>query len=226
MTSKLTPMLQQYTAIKNEHQDVILMFRLGDFYEMFGDDAITASKVLEITLTSRDAGKGGRIPMCGVPYHAVDRYIAKLISNGHRVAICDQVEDPKLTKGIVRREVTRVVTAGTVLEDTMLDSKSNNYLVAPSEYQNTYGLSVIDISTGEFLLTESSDDNASQQIIDEIIRLSPSELLIPEEKSEWITKIESACSCSKTTFEPDGFVSPKEILLKHFSTFFPSGFWL
>lgn len=224
MTSKLTPMLQQYTAIKNEHQDVILMFRLGDFYEMFGDDAITASKVLEITLTSRDAGKGGRIPMCGVPYHAVDRYIAKLISNGHRVAICDQVEDPKLTKGIVRREVTRVVTAGTVLEDTMLDSKSNNYLVAPSEYQNTYGLSVIDISTGEFLLTESSDDNASQQIIDEIIRLSPSELLIPEEKSEWITKIESACSCSKTTFEPDGFVSPKEILLKHFSTSSLRGF--
>ncbi|MHB1457916.1 MAG: MutS N-terminal domain-containing protein, partial [Armatimonadota bacterium] len=122
MTSKLTPMLQQYNTIKKEHPDVILMFRLGDFYEMFGDDAKVASQELEITLTSRDAGATGRMPMCGVPYHAVERYIARLISKGFRVAICDQVEDAKLAKGLVRREVTRVVTPGTVLEDTMLNA--------------------------------------------------------------------------------------------------------
>jgi len=123
-------MLQQYTAVKQEHPDVILMFRLGDFYEMFGEDAHIASKELEITLTSRDAGKSGRMPMCGVPYHSVDRYIARLISRGYRVAICDQIEDTRSAKGLVKREVTRVVTPGTVLEDSMLDPGCNNYLMA------------------------------------------------------------------------------------------------
>lgn len=150
MNPKLTPMLRQYMAIKKEYPDVILMFRLGDFYEMFGKDAEIAAKELEITLTSRDAGKAGRIPMCGVPYHSVERYIARLISRDYRVAICDQVEDPKLAKGLVKREVIRVVTPGTIIEDSMLNSKSNNYLVAIAFRQGVFGLAVSDISTGEF----------------------------------------------------------------------------
>src|ERR1051325_3819381 len=152
-TPRDTPMVGQYRSIKAKHPDVILMFRLGDFYEMFWDDAQVASEALEITLTSRpDKGRNERIPMCGVPFHAVDRYVARLIAKGHRVAICDQVEDPKFAKGIVRREVTRVVTPGTVLEDAMLEAKANNYLVAAvpgggSETVTGFGLAVCDVST-------------------------------------------------------------------------------
>ncbi|HHX40599.1 MAG TPA: DNA mismatch repair protein MutS, partial [Armatimonadetes bacterium] len=127
---KLTPMLRQYQSIKQQHPEVILLFRLGDFYEMFGEDAVTAAPILDVVLTGRDAGAQGRIPMCGVPHHSVDKYIAKLIAAGLRVAVCDQVEDPRFARGLVRRQVTRVVTPGTVLEDSMLDSKVNNYLVA------------------------------------------------------------------------------------------------
>lgn len=218
MTSKLTPMLQQYTAIKKEHPDVILMFRLGDFYEMFGDDAKTASQQLEITLTSRDAGASGRMPMCGVPYHAVERYIARLISKGFRVAICDQVEDAKVAKGLVRREVTRVVTPGTVLEDTMLNARSNNFLAAPSLRQDVYGLSVIDISTGEFLVTEISGSGAEQKMLDEIARLSPAEILIPDESNDFIERLKSINGARLTEFSIDSFMSTREILLAHFGT--------
>lgn len=222
MAAKLTPMLQQYTEIKKEHPDVILMFRLGDFYEMFGDDAKIASQVLEITLTSRDAGNSGRIPMCGVPYHAVDRYIARLIGSGYRVAICDQMEDPKLAKGIVRRQVTRIVTAGTILEDSMLDSKSNNYLAAPARYQDVYGLAIIDISTGEFLITEAKGDGGAQRIIDEIVRLSPAEVIVMDD-DEWAQSICAAAS-NITNFTPDGFMSSRDILLAHFGTTSLRGF--
>jgi len=224
MSSKLTPMLQQYTAIKREHPDVILMFRLGDFYEMFGDDAKIAAQELEITLTSREAGGAGRIPMCGVPYHSVDRYVARLISRGYRVAICDQVEDPKQAKGLVKREVTRVITPGTVLEDAMLDATSNNYLVAPARRQETFGLAVIDISTGEFLVTEMSGDGAEQRLLEEIGRLSPAEVLVPEEADELTTRIQEACNARFTQFALDGFMSAKDILLKHFGTASLRGF--
>ena len=224
MTVNLTPMLQQYTTIKQEHPDVILMFRLGDFYEMFGDDAKVAAQELEITLTSRDAGNAGRIPMCGVPFHSVDRYVARLISRGYRVAICDQVEDPKLAKGLVKRKVTRVVTPGTVLEDSMLEAKSNNYLAAPARHDDTYGLAVIDISTGEFLVTEVSGQNAEQRLLDEIGRLSPAEILVPEEPDELITRIQEIASARFTPFVLDGFVAPKEVLQKHFGTASLRGF--
>ncbi|MHB1000196.1 MAG: DNA mismatch repair protein MutS [Armatimonadota bacterium] len=224
MTPKLTPMLQQYMSVKNEYPDVILMFRMGDFYEMFGDDAKIAAKELEITLTSREAGSSGRIPMCGVPYHAVDRYIARLISRGFRVAICDQVEDPKKAKGLVRREVTRVVTPGTVFEDTMLDARSNNFLVAPSRRQDTYGLAIIDISTGEFLITELSGTGAERKFLDELGRLAPAEILVPDEPDELTTRIQEICNARLTEFTTDGFMSSRDILLKQFGTVSLRGF--
>ncbi|MDI6828067.1 MAG: DNA mismatch repair protein MutS [Armatimonadota bacterium] len=224
MNPKLTPMLRQYMAIKKEYPDVILMFRLGDFYEMFGKDAEIAAKELEITLTSRDAGKAGRIPMCGVPYHSVERYIARLISRDYRVAICDQVEDPKLAKGLVKREVTRVVTPGTIIEDSMLNSKSNNYLVAIAFRQGVFGLAVSDISTGEFLITELRGPNAESRTLDEVSKLSPAEVLIPEDTKDFGDKIRAVCSARLTEFNLDGFMSPRDILLKQFGTTSLRGF--
>ena len=163
---KITPMVAQYQAIKEQYPDVILMFRLGDFYEMFGDDAVTASRELEIVLTSRTQGYATDVPMCGVPHHAVDRYIARLIAKGYRVAMCDQLEDPKKTKNIVKRGVTRVVTPGTILEDGMLDAKANNYLVAVSNEPDMFGVAVVDISTGEFGVTEITGKQSLISILD------------------------------------------------------------
>ena len=125
--AKLTPMMKQYKEIKDQYQDHILFFRLGDFYEMFFNDAVLAAKALDITLTSRNSGSGEKAPLCGVPYHAADTYLAKLVEKGFKVAICEQVEDPALAKGIVKREVVRVVTPGTVIDPNMLDDKQNNY---------------------------------------------------------------------------------------------------
>lgn len=224
MTPKLTPMMQQYMSMKSEHPDVILMMRMGDFYEMFGEDAKIAAQVLEITLTSREAGPGGRIAMCGVPHHAVDRYIARLISKGYRAAICDQMEDPKLAKGLVRREVTRVVTPGTILEDSMLQAKSNNYLVAPARRQDSFGLAVVDISTGEFLVTEISGSGAEQRLLDEIGRLSPAEILTPTEPNELFARMGDICSARLTEFTMDGFMSPREVLVSQFGTSSLRGF--
>ena len=143
-------MMQQYMEVKNQYKDCILFYRLGDFYEMFFDDALTASKVLEITLTGRDCGQPERAPMCGVPYHACDVYLNKLIENGFKVAICEQVEDPKLAKGIVKREVIRVVTPGTNMSNAILDETRNNYLMSIFENDGAFGISLVDITTGEF----------------------------------------------------------------------------
>ena len=181
MDEKLTPMLQQYYSIKRQHPDVILLFRLGDFYEMFGEDAQTAAPILDVVLTGREAGAQGRIPMCGVPHHSVDKYIARLVAAGHRVAICDQVEDPRFARGLVRRKVTRVVTPGTVLEDSMLDSRANNYLAAVAGGVGGYGLAVVDISTGEFLVTQLVGETAEADLLEELQRLSPAEVLVPAE---------------------------------------------
>src|SRR5690606_584530 len=130
MAGNLTPMMQQYLQIKEQHKDALLFFRLGDFYELFFEDAITASKELEITLTGRDCGLEERAPMCGVPYHSVEGYISRLIEKGYKVAICEQLEDPSKAKGIVKRDVVRIITPGTLVETSMLDEKSNNYLVS------------------------------------------------------------------------------------------------
>ncbi len=177
--AKQTPMMAQYRAIKAEHPDTILFFRLGDFYEMFSEDALLASRILEIALTSREAGPEGRVPMCGVPYHAANAYIAKLIAKNHKVAICEQVEDPKLAKGLVKREVIRIITPGTVLEESMLSEKSANYLMAIWPGGAGFGLAYTDISTGEFLVTEILDGDIRQKLADEIGRISPTECLLP-----------------------------------------------
>ncbi len=176
----MTPMIKQYLEIKKNYQDTILFFRLGDFYEMFFDDALVASKAMEITLTSRNTGELKKVPMCGIPYHAADNYIAKLIKKGHKVAICEQVEDPKLAKKLVKREVINIVTPGTVVDFNMLNQKSNNYLMSIYIKNEYVGISSIDLSTGEFIVTENIKENYIAFIENEITRLNPSEIIIPE----------------------------------------------
>lgn len=169
--------MTQYLGVKEHYPDSILFYRMGDFYEMFFDDAVKASELLEITLTSRDKKSESPIPMCGFPAKAADTYIAKLISCGEKVAVCEQVEDPSVAKGIVKREVTRVITPGMILDNTLLDEKSNNYIVSLAKKNGTSGLAYLDISTGAFRVSESSDFNA---IIDESLKVSPGELLVTE----------------------------------------------
>ena len=170
----LTPMMQQYMAIKEQYKDCILFYRLGDFYEMFYDDALTASRELEITLTGKNCGQEERAPMCGVPYHAVDVYLNKLVAKGYKVAICEQAEDPKLAKGIVKREVIRIVTPGTNLSQQALDEGRNNYLMCLVYDNNQFGLAITDISTGDFYTTEVA---TLKELYDEIHRFSPSEII-------------------------------------------------
>jgi DNA mismatch repair protein MutS len=180
MPEPSTPLMRQYSAIKKEHPAALLFFRLGDFYEMFFEDAVVASKELEITLTSRNKEKGVAIPMCGVPYHAAESYISKLVRRGYRVAICEQVEDPRLAKTLVRREVRRVVTPGTAA-DSSLGSEENNFLAAAVSWNEAgsfrSGFAALDLSTGEFRATEFSGDNAEKKIQDELEQLRPKELL-------------------------------------------------
>jgi DNA mismatch repair protein MutS len=173
----MTPMLKQYVMIKGEHPDAILFFRLGDFYEMFFDDAKAASRILGITLTSRGSYNGQKVPMCGVPHHAARSYIAKLIENGWKVAICEQTEDPKVSKGIVKREVIRVVTPGSVIEEGEVDKESNVYMAAVSGKERPYGLAYLELSTGEFRLTEVEEWD---DLLAELARIKPAELLILE----------------------------------------------
>ncbi|MDR0519329.1 MAG: DNA mismatch repair protein MutS [Clostridiales Family XIII bacterium] len=176
--SKYSPMLQQYMDIKEQYQDCILFFRLGDFYEMFYDDAITASQVLEITLTKKTVGGGlDRAPLCGVPYHSAESYIAKLIDNGYKVAICEQMEDPKLVKGLVKRDVVRVVTPGTVTGDTMLSANSNNYLACVAESEDAYGVAWCDISTGELNAALISGEGREASLESRIAVIGASELI-------------------------------------------------
>lgn len=172
----LTPMMQQYLETKEQCKDCILFYRIGDFYEMFFEDAEVASRELELVLTGRDCGLENRAPMCGIPYHACEGYISKLIEKGYKVAICEQVEDPALAKGLVKREIIRVVTPGTVLESSMLDEKKNNYIGCACIMQDGFSLSMCDISTGEFLTTSSTESHS--RILDELSKYSPSELLL------------------------------------------------
>jgi DNA mismatch repair protein MutS len=174
--SKLTPMMRQYFEIKEQYMDYILMYRLGDFYEMFFDDAVRASKALEITLTSRACGLEEKAPLCGVPYHAVDVYIKKFVDQGIKIAICEQMEDPALAKGIVKREVTRIITPGTVTDPEMLDASNNNYVAALYPDESGAGVAYCDITTGHFKTTVIRRE---ADLIDELLKIEPSELLIP-----------------------------------------------
>ncbi len=176
-SSKPTPMIKQYLSIKGQYPDAILLYRMGDFYEMFFEDAEVASRALEITLTSRNKKDNKPIPMCGVPVRAVQGYIARLIEKGFKVALCDQVEDPAQAKGIVKREVVRVLTPGMILENDLLDRTSNNYILAMATHEQKVGLAYLDISTGTFRLTETEDRYAA---LDEALRVDPSEILMPE----------------------------------------------
>lgn len=176
-TEKLTPMMQQYVETKNEYKDCILFYRLGDFYEMFFEDAITCSRELEITLTGKNCGLEERAPMCGIPFHAVEGYLSKLISKGYKVAICEQVEDPKQAKGLVKREVIRIVTPGTNLNTQTLDETKNNYLMCVIYTSNAYGVSIIDVTTGDFYVTEV---DSSRKLLDEINKFTPSEIICNE----------------------------------------------
>jgi len=243
--SQLTPMLQQYYTIKSEYPGCILFFRLGDFFEMFGDAAKVAARLLQITLTSRDGGKE-RIPMCGVPHHAAEKYIADLVSKGHRVAVCEQVEDPKAAKGVVRREVVRVVTPGTVTDAAMLKEGENNYLVAiarketaapPSygrlvdESRLTYGVAVCDLSTGEFTCTQIDGQDALSLLRDEIARLAPAEIILDPAFGENSAArergiIESASAAFVDVREDRAFYleSARKRLLDHFETESLAGF--
>ncbi|MHD0397836.1 DNA mismatch repair protein MutS [Staphylococcus simulans] len=179
--TNVTPMMQQYLKIKSQYQDCLLFFRLGDFYEMFYEDAKVASKVLEITLTKRDAKKENPIPMCGVPYHSAESYIETLIDNGYKVAICEQMEDPKVTKGMVRREVIRVVTPGTIMNQGGVDEKQNNYILSFIRENDAIALSYCDVSTGELKVTHFKDES---MLLNEITTINPNEIVTAEAVEE------------------------------------------
>src|SRR6202051_3960311 len=176
MNEPSTPLMRQYAAVKKEHPTALLFFRLGDFYELFFDDAIVASKELQITLTSRNKEKGIAVPMCGVPHHAAEGYIGKLIRKGFKVAICEQIEDARLAKKLVRREVTRVVTPGTAA-DSLRGSEENNFLAAVATVGERVGFAALDLSTGEFRATEFAGESAGRRIQEELEQLRPKEML-------------------------------------------------
>ena len=184
MNQKLSPMMQHYMAVKEQYPDCFVFYRLGDFYEMFFDDAVEGSKILELTLTGRDCGLEERAPMCGVPYHSVDSYINKLIHAGHKVAICEQMEDPALAKGLVERSVVRVITPGTVIEEEILDASKNNYLVAVNYAQNGIGFAYCDISVGSFFACELYGPTMITDLCDELCRLNPTEIIANESMFE------------------------------------------
>ena len=216
-----TPMMEQYREVKRQHPQDLLMFRLGDFYELFFDDAELAARELEITLTSREAGSGNRVPMCGVPYHAVEGYIARLIAKGYRVAICEQVEDPKLAKGIVKREVVRVITPGTILYESALAERGNTFLVLIAEQDAELGLVAIDISTGECVWSLYKGADRYAALLNQLSRLAPAELILTGKLERW-TEVNNflqsrLANCTLTTFIADESAAANEFLAKHFS---------
>ncbi|WP_408956059.1 DNA mismatch repair protein MutS [Natroniella sp. ANB-PHB2] len=226
--AKLTPMMQQYYSIKDEYQDAILFFRLGDFYEMFNDDAKVAARELELTLTARNKGKGDKIPMAGVPCHSADSYLAQLIDKGYRVAICEQVEDPSETSGLVKREVVRVITPGTVVNNNMLEDKNNNYLVAVVSGAEGYGFSVVDVSTGEFMVTQLDGSTPQEKVIDELSRINPAEVLLEQgvENNQQIMEFIAAQIDPIKTKIANSFSYDRayELLTDHFETVTLEGF--
>ena len=205
-----TPVRRQYLNVKREHEDELLLFRMGDFYETFDDDARVLSRELEIALTSREFGKGQRVPLAGIPYHSLEGNLARLIKKGYRVAICEQVSDPATSKGIVDREVVRVVTPGTVVEDALLEQKANNYLAALVVEGDAVGLSWVDITTSEFATAQFDLEHLPV----EMARLMPSEVLVPEGQDE----VDVGGDVMLTPLLPDAFHAEwaRETLLRHF----------
>ena len=191
----LTPMMQMYLETKEKYKDAILFYRLGDFYEMFFDDAITCSRELELTLTGKDCGLEKRAPMCGIPHHAVNTYIPKLVEKGYKVAICEQLEDPKEAKGIVKRDVVKIITPGTITELTMLDEKKNNYIASVCIESKEVSIAFCDISTGEFMFSSINGTDLNIKLINEIARISPAEIIVTKKDKEnkaFISEIDKA----------------------------------
>lgn len=175
-----TPMMKQYLALKEKYADSILFYRMGDFYEMFFEDAKKAAPVLGIALTSRNKAGVNSVPMCGIPHHAADSYIGRLIKAGLKVAVCEQIEDPKTAKGIVKRDVVRIVTPGTLLDSSLLDARENNFLASVCSFGKGWGIAFVDISTGDFRVTEFQGEGSFQKLQGELEVLKPKEVLIPE----------------------------------------------
>ncbi|MFQ5928230.1 MAG: DNA mismatch repair protein MutS, partial [Acidobacteriota bacterium] len=225
-------MMRQYHHMKREHPDTLLFFRLGDFYEMFYEDAVLASRELEITLTSRNTDRTGTpIPMCGVPYHSVNNYLARLIKKGYKVAICEQVEDPHLATGIVRREVTRIVTPGTVIEEGVLNSRENNFMSSLFEIEERVGASFLDLSTGQFMLTEFSGAQAWGQMQQELLHFQPREVIIPEgDHEQFCARIPGDLKTSAVRSPQSDWIFhldyAQRILLEHFRVSTLEGFGL
>ncbi|MBC8525713.1 MAG: DNA mismatch repair protein MutS [Candidatus Cloacimonetes bacterium] len=224
-TTNFTPLMNQYLSIKKEQPDALLLFRMGDFYETFFDDAKTASKILGIALTTRDKNKKNPVPLAGFPYHALNNYLKKLIDNGIKVAICEQVEDPKLAKKLVKRKIIEVITPGTILESDYLKGNKNNYLTAIYEEKSNCGIASIDISTGEFLCSEFSND----KILDEIVRIHPTEILLQEgtelKLEQEIVIFYSPTFTKYETWRYD-FIEAEDILKRHFTLLTLDGFGL
>ncbi len=211
--AEYSPMMQNYLKTKEEYKDCILFYRLGDFYEMFFDDALTASRELEITLTGKECGQEERAPMCGVPFHAADIYVARLIQKGYKVAICEQLEDPKKTKGIVKRDVIRVVTPGTVIESNLLDEKKNNYIMSVFKNGICFGIAICDVSTGDFYATEINEQNNFERLLDEISRFTPAEIITNEllyNTKEEIDKINERFNVFVTQVAEEAFLQDAE----------------
>ena len=227
----LTPMMKQYLDLKRIHKEEILFFRLGDFYEMFFDDAKTAARVLHLTLTARSGGNNQKVPMAGIPFHAADNYISKLVKNGYSIAICEQMEDPALAKGLVKREIARVITPGTILSASMLEEKSNNYLVALAPSAQGLGISVVDVTTGEFKACELQGPDRFSVASNELSKFNPSEILMPHtqpDAEEWGRLLKSVNGAKKSHMDDWKFSADegKEVLEEHFQVKSLDGFGL
>ena len=217
--AEFSPMMQHYLDTKEQYKDCILFYRLGDFYEMFFDDAQIASRELEITLTGKECGQEERAPMCGVPYHAANVYIAKLIEKGYKVAICEQLEDPKKAKGIVKRDVIRIVTPGTILEDNLLEEKKNNYIMSIYKQGVFFGIAVCDISTGEFLATQIKETNNFSKLLDELARYYPKEIVVNQmmySTTEEIAKIKERIDCYVSCEDEEKFSIDIKVLVNRY----------
>ena len=226
--SKLTPMMEQYLEVKKTIPDCLLFFRLGDFYEMFFEDAVTTSRELELTLTGRSCGQEERAPMCGVPYHSAENYIQRLVQKGYKVAICEQMEDPRLAKGLVKREITRIVTPGTTMNADNI-GESNNYIMSVNRIADSIGLAVADITTGEFLVTEFAEE---EKLWDEVAKFRPSEILVNEEiqnmQSLDLDRMKERMDLYVNTYAPYHYQyqRSKELLLRQFKVLHLEGLGL
>ncbi|HEX8091477.1 MAG TPA: DNA mismatch repair protein MutS, partial [Blastocatellia bacterium] len=207
-----TPMLRQYQEIKRQHPGTLLFFRLGDFYELFFDDAVIGSKELEITLTARNREHGAPVPMCGMPYHSAGGHIAKLVRKGYRVAICEQTEDPKKATKLVKREVVRIITPGTAIDSQLLDSRENNYLASVFGVGTGMAAAFLDLSTGEFLATQFTTDSAWERVLEQLDCFSPREIIFPKSLEPLFKSgSKKADQSSLVTAEKDAAQSPSSV---------------